>query len=172
MVRPPRAEPAPAVLHPRMTPLPARPVPPVRSAEPAFRGAAAVSPPWRFGDGGGQFHGYHSWNAYCGRALPAGPAAAFPPRPVTVADPVGLRPPDAQSRPGEVAIITAYRRRLNDVHRLAEQLDHLRRDPRFIGAQHTLPAESHHALADAVEVLSDIRDVLLVEGSGPGARPC
>ncbi len=60
---------------------------------------------------------------------------------------------------GEAPIVTAYRRRLHEVHRLAALLDALVRDPRLAGPP-ALPVELRDELADAVEILTEVRDLL------------
>ena len=108
------------------------------------------------------FRGYHPWNACCGRALAPGWAA--PRASVHQLPPPGVAGPlDHPSRADHAVrapTVTAFKRDLHEVHRLAEHLDRLLVDDRFIAQRHLLNPELRHELADALEVLACIRDAL------------
>lgn len=54
----------------------------------------------------------------------------------------------------------AYRQRLLELHRIAEDLNRLHCDDRYARHRGALDAELHHRLADTVELLTEICDTL------------
>jgi len=110
-----------------------------------------------------EFRGYHSWNAYCGQAAVHGQVGVPPivaPTRTSTAQPADTPAPHGRRPPAPPANLTAYQRELHRVHRLAAHLDRLRLDGAVHAQRHELPPELAYELADAIEILTDIRDSL------------
>jgi len=116
-----------------------------------------------FVDRGWEFRGYHSWNAYCGRAADpglAGPAATGTPTRIPAVPPTRTAPVNGRPRLPQPATLASYQEDLHRVHDLADHLNRLRLDGAIHAHRHTLPADLAYELADAIEILTEIRDSL------------
>ena len=109
-------------------------------------------------DRGWEFRGYHSWNAYCGQA--AGPAASGAPTRTPTVRPAGASAVNSRARLPQPPTLDSYQEDLHRVHDLADHLNRLRLDGAIHAHHHTLPPELAHELADAIEILTEIRDSL------------
>ncbi len=116
-----------------------------------------------FVDRGWEFRGYHSWNAYCGQAAApglAGPAPAVVPTQTAAAQPARTSAVNGRPRLPQPATLASYQEDLHRVHDLADHLNRLRFDGAIHAHRHTLPADLAYKLADAIEILTEIRDSL------------
>jgi len=109
-------------------------------------------------DRGWEFHGYHSWNAYCGQA--ARPAATGAPTRTPTVRPARTSAVTGRPRLPQPPTLAVYQEDLHRVHGLADHLNRLRLDGAIHAHRHTLPPELAHELADAIEILTEIRDSL------------
>lgn len=112
---------------------------------------------------GWEFRGYHSWNAYCGQAAtpgPAAPAPAGPPTRTATMRPARTSAVNGRPRLPQPATLAGYQEDLHRVHDLAAHLNRVRFDGAIHAHRHTLPPDLAYELADAIEILTEIRDSL------------